>query len=142
MITMVDIWDGATYLLIRSRLLFDKHQGEAHQQKQARCPDGSQSPYQNQSAAQTCPKGKQENYAKVMQRFVQGAPAMGLAVGTQGFHSAAQVADTHGAGKGIAVHLSEGLHLHGAGKGNHSVRQKIPCSRQKTYQKQECHFND
>ena len=31
--------------------------------------------------------------------------------------SAPQIADAHGAGIGVAIHLPEGLYLHGAGEG-------------------------
>ena len=50
---------------------------------------------------------------------------MGLAICTQGFHAAADVTDTHGAGKGKAVDLAECLYLHGAGKGNHGIGNQI-----------------
>ena len=45
--------------------------------------------------------------------------------------AAAHVADAHGACVGVAAHLSEGLHLHGAHKGNDGVGESINRLRQK-----------
>ena len=60
-----------------------------------------------------------------MGSLIQGFFVMGLAICTQGFHAAADVTDTHGAGKGKAVDLAERLYLHGAGKGNHGIGNQI-----------------
>ena len=35
-------------------------------------------------------------------------------INAQRFHTASEIADTHGAGKGISVDLAECLNLHGA----------------------------
>ena len=42
-------------------------------------------------------------------------------------HAASDIADTHGAGKCIAIDFTEGLHLHGTGKGYHGIGQKVAC---------------
>ena len=60
-----------------------------------------------------------------MSCLAQGLAVAGAEKGAQGVHTAAQVADAHGAGKGIAVDLSKGLHLHGAGEGDDGVGQHI-----------------
>ena len=65
---------------------------------------------------------------------------MGLAPDAESLHAAAQVADAHGTGKGVAVHLAEGLHLHGAGEGNNGVGQQILRLRQKAHRKQQQHL--
>ena len=48
-----------------------------------------------------------------------------LLIGTQCFHTTSQIADAHGAGKSIAVDLSESLYLHGTGKGHQCVGNQI-----------------
>ena len=58
---------------------------------------------------------------------------MGLAPDAECFHTAAQVTNAHGAGKCIAVHLAEGLYLHGAGEGDEGVGQQIQLLRQKAH---------
>ena len=65
---------------------------------------------------------------------------MGLAPDAKGLHAAAQVADAHGTGKGVAVHLAESLHLHGAGKRNDGVCQQVLRLRQKAHRKQQQHL--
>ncbi len=77
-----------------------------------------------------------------MHGFIDGLGVVGQPVGTQGLHAAAQVTDSHGAGKSVAVDLAECLYLHGAGEGNHGIRQEVPLVRQKAYQKQKKNLND
>ena len=65
---------------------------------------------------------------------------MGVAPDAKGLHAAAQVTDTHGTGKGVAVHLAESLHLHGAGKRNDGVGQQVLRLRQKAHREQQQHL--
>ena len=65
---------------------------------------------------------------------------MGVAPDAKGLHAAAQVADAHGTGKGVAVHLAESLHLHGAGKRNDGVGQQVQRLGQKAHRKQQQHL--
>lgn len=65
---------------------------------------------------------------------------MGLAPDAKGLHAAAQVADAHGTGKGVAVHLAESLYLHGAGEGNNGVGQQVLRLRQKAHREQQQHL--
>ena len=62
---------------------------------------------------------------------------MSLMIGAQGFHAAADISDTHSAGKGIAVDLTKSLYLHSAGKGYHSICNEVPCFRQESHKKQK-----
>ena len=114
-----------------------EHQAKAHKQQQAGDPDGAHPPQGNQTAAQAGAQGKQTDDAKVVQGLVQGARGADLAVRTQGFHTAAQVSDAHGAGKSIAVHFAESLHLHSAGKGDKGVGCRVPAFRQKSNAEQQ-----
>ena len=61
-------------------------------------------------------------------------------ISTQRFHAASDVADAHGTGKGKAVHLPEGLDLHGTGKRNQSIGNQIELIRKETDQKQQQNF--
>ena len=63
-------------------------------------------------------------------------------ISTQRFHAASDVADAHGTGKGKAVHLPEGLDLHGTGKRNQSIGNQIELIRKETDQKQQQNFQN
>ena len=65
--------------------------------------------------------------SKIMTGFVQFFFILCLSIDTQRFHAASDIADTHGAGKCIAIDFTEGLHLHGTGKGYHGIGQKVAC---------------
>ena len=67
---------------------------------------------------------------------------MRFMISAQRFHTAADVTDTHGAGKGKAVDLAECLYLHGAGKGNHGIGNQIELIRKETDQKQQQNFQN
>ena len=75
-----------------------------------------------------------------MSGFSQELSILGSAARHEGFHAAAEVADAHGAGKGIAVHLTECLNLHGAGKGNQGVCQHVQGLRQQSHRQQQQNF--
>ena len=65
-----------------------------------------------------------------MEGFAPGGAVARHEPAAQRIHAAAQVADAHGAGKGVAVHLAEGLHLHRAGKRDQRVGHQIPLLRE------------
>ena len=67
---------------------------------------------------------------------------MRFMISAQRFHTASDVADAHGTGKGKAVHLPEGLNLHGAGKRNQSIGNQIELIRKETDQKQQQNFQN
>ena len=72
-----------------------------------------------------------------MKRLAEGFGAAAHQPCAEGVHAAAQIADAHGAGEGIAVHLAEGLYLHGAGEGNEGVGQQIQLLRQKAHDEEQ-----
>ena len=126
------------------RVLFqifpDEHQRKADQQKAAADPDGPAAQQRSAPAADAGPDGKQQDDAKVPQHPVPGLRFVGLAPDAQRLHAAAQVTDAHGAGKGVAVHLAESLHLHGAGKRDDGVGQQVLLLRQKAHEEQQQPF--
>ena len=67
---------------------------------------------------------------------------MRFMISAQRFHTASDVADAHGTGKGKAVDLAECLYLHGAGKGNHGIGNQIELIRKETDQKQQQNFQN
>lgn len=67
---------------------------------------------------------------------------MRFMISAQRFHTASDVADAHGTGKGKAVHLPEGLDLHGTGKRNQSIGNQIELIRKETDQKQQQNFQN
>ena len=88
-------------------------------------------------SAQRRTNGKQENDSKIIAGFPQDFFVLRLPIGTQGFHAAAQITDTHGTGKSITVHLAESLYLHGAGERYHGIGQQIHLIREKSHGKQQ-----
>lgn len=67
---------------------------------------------------------------------------MRFMISAQRFHTASDVADAHGTGKGKAVYLPEGLDLHGTGKRNQSIGNQIELIRKETDQKQQQNFQN
>lgn len=124
------------------KLLLDEHQQEAYKQQQAGDPYGTKSKECDEAAAKPGTEGEQEDDTEIMGSLIQGFFVMGLAICTQGLHAASDVADAHGTGKGKAVHLPEGLNLHGAGKRNQSIGNQIELIRKKTDQKQQQNFQN
>ena len=122
--------------------LFNKHQQKTDEKQPAGKPDGVHAHHGDKTASQTGAQSKKEDDAEVVHGFINGLWIVGQPVGTQRFHAASQIANAHGAGKGIAVDFTKCLYLHGAGEGNHGIRQEIPLIRQKTYQKQKKDLND
>ena len=123
-------------------LLLNEHQQEAYKQQQAGDPYGMQSPKCDEAAAKPGTECEQEDDTEIMGSLIQGFFVMGLAICTQGFHAAADITDTHGAGKGKAVDLAEGLDLHGTGKRNQSIGNQIELIRKETDQKQQQNFQN
>ena len=116
-------------------LFLDKHKKEAYKEQCARDPDGVKGKRADEAASQSGAYGEEEDYAEIVEGFVKKLFIPGQMVSTQGFHAASDIADTHGAGEGVAVDLAEGLDLHGAGKGYHGVGTKIKAFREKAYKK-------
>ena len=96
----------------------------------------------NKAASQTGTQTKQKDDTEVVHCFIDGLRVVSQAIGAKRLHTASQVSDAHGAGKSVAVDFAEGLYLHGAGEGNHGIRQKIPLARQEAYQQQEKDFGN
>ena len=76
-----------------------------------------------------------------MHCFDQHVFVAGLKIGAQGLHTAAEITDAHGAGKGITVYFAECLYLHGAGEGYHGIGNQVPGVGEKSDSKQEQDFN-
>ena len=72
-------------------------------------------------AADTRAQREQQHYAEIRQRLAEDLLIPRMEVGAQRLRAAAHIADAHGAGVGVAPHLAEGLHLHGAHEGHHGV---------------------
>lgn len=58
-------------------------------------------------------------------------------VNAQRLRTTTHIADAHGACVGVAVHLTEGLHLHGADERNERVGSRIALLRQKSDEEQQ-----
>lgn len=61
----------------------------------------------------------------------------GVVVMDKSLDTAPQISNAHGAGILVGVDLAESLNLHGAGKRNQSVSQKIQLCREKSDQKKQ-----
>ena len=92
-------------------------------------------------AANARAQRKEQDDAEIAQhpifrvRFVRFAP------NAERLDTAAQVANAHRAGKRIAVHLAERLHLHRAGERHDGVRQQIAAFGQEADNQQQEHFS-
>ena len=64
-----------------------------------------------------------------------------MQAGVQVLHAAAHVANAHGAGICIAVHLAERLYLHGADKADQHIGQPVQIVGDKANNKQQCNLN-
>ena len=118
-------------------VLFQEHQAEADEEQQAGKPDGPAAHGGQCKAAEAGTQREQEDDGEVVKRLAEGFGAAAHQPCAEGIHAAAQIADAHGAGIGMAAHLVEGLHLHGADKGNQSVGQGLGHRRQKTNDKKQ-----
>ena len=76
-----------------------------------------------------------------MKRFIQGRLIFSPQVVRQALRAAPQVPDAHRACISVSVHLSEGLNLHGAGKGNQHVGNDIEVSWHESYNAKKYNFN-
>ena len=97
-------------------VLFQEHQAEADEEQQAGKPDGPAAHGGQCKAAEAGPQREQEDYGEVVHRLAEGFGVAAHQPCAEGIHGAAQIADAHGAGERVAVHLAERLHLHRAGK--------------------------
>ena len=88
-------------------------------------------------SAKTGSHCKKDNDAEVIESFPEiFQPALAEIRG-HGCRAAPQVSDTHRTGIGIAVNLTETLHLHGTGKGHQDRGQHIQFSRHETDDKKK-----
>ena len=97
----------------------------------------SRAPMERGYAADTRAQREQQHQRRIRQRLVGVFPYPSYGVGAQRLRSAAHIANAHGAGVGVAPHLAEGLHLHGADKGHHGVGEGVGRLRQKAHRKQQ-----
>ena len=118
-------------------VLFQEHQAEADEEQQAGKPDGPAAHGGQCKAAKAGTQREQEDDGEVVKRLAEGFGAAAHQPCAEGIHAAAQIADAHGAGEGIAVHLAEGLYLHGAGEGDEGVGQQIQLLRQKAHDEEQ-----
>ena len=98
----------------------DHHRGNCRQ-KQGGHPDRSDPHDPRQHAAGAGADRKKQDDAEEMKRFIQGRLIFSPQVVRQALRAAPQVPDAHRACISVSVHLSEGLNLHGAGKGNQHI---------------------
>ena len=96
---------------------------------------------QGADTAQSCAQRKDQDDSIIMRRLFQGSLLVVTQIDRQTLGSTAQITDTHGAGIAVSVHLTEGLHLHGAGKGNDHIRRHIIFCRDKSHNKKQGHFD-
>ena len=118
-------------------VLLEEHEAEAHAQQQAGQPDGPACHGEQGHAADACAQREQEDDGKVVHRLAEGLGVAAHQPRTERVHAAAQVADAHGAGEGVAVHLAEGLHLHRAGEGDDGIGQQVQLLRQKAHDEEQ-----
>lgn len=111
--------------------LFNKHHEKAYCQQSAGKPDRADGKNVCQQRAKPGAEREQADHAEIRQRLVQDRDIARVEIRAQRLGAAAHVADAHGACVGVAAHLSEGLHLHGAHKGNDGVGESINRLRQK-----------
>ena len=102
---------GAALLFL---CLFYKHHEKAYCQQSAGKPDRADGKNVCQQRAKPGAEREQADHAEIRQRLVEYFLIPRMEVGAQRLRSAAHIADAHGAGVGVAPHLAEGLHLHGA----------------------------
>ena len=124
-------------LLDLRQILFDKHKAQAHQQQRAGKPDRPLAEDADALCADARTQRKDKDNGKVVQGLPQSAFIVAVSECDQRVHAAAQVADAHGTGKRVAMHLAERLHLHGAGKGDDGVGQQVLFLRQKAHKEQQ-----
>lgn len=129
-----------TSFLLSVGFLLNEHEQKTDEQQCAGKPDGIQPEALQKNAPKPGAEGKQQNNTKVSQRFAQIFRIFRAEIGTKRVHAAADIADAHGAGKAVSVHLAESLHLHGAGKGNQRIRRKIVRFGHETNKKQQPDF--
>lgn len=90
-----------------------------------------------QPAAQRGTCKKQKNHAEIALCLAHGFGVAAYRIAEQRFHTGAQITNAHGAGKAIAVHLAKRLHLHGAGKADKTVCQRVDGFGHKAHRKQD-----
>ena len=81
--------------------------------------------------------GEDEDDAEIRPRGFERSAVMRMEVFAQRLGRAAEIADAHGAGVGVAPHLAEGLHLHGADERNERVGSRVALLRQKADEEQQ-----
>ena len=124
-------------LLDLRQILFDKHKAQAHQQQCAGKPDRPFAEDADALCADARTQRKDKDNGKVVQGLPQRVFIVAVSECDQRVHAAAQVADAHGTGKRVAMHLAERLHLHGAGKRDQRVCANIPPGREEAHREQQ-----
>ena len=118
-------------VLLTLQILPGHHERDDRQQEHGD-PDGSGEENAGEDTADPGAEGEDQDNAEEMQCFAQRGCFLVSQVLRQAFGSASQVPDAHCAGIAVAVHLSEGLDLHRAGKGNDHIGGDIQVCRHKS----------
>ncbi len=85
---------------------------------------------------------KDKDDPKIVEETMKESFIMGHLIMGKGLHPTSKVPNAHGAGVLIRIDLTEGLNLHGTGKRNQGVRQKIQRLGEKANQKKKENFNN
>ena len=115
----------------------DEHNEKTDGQQAAGQPDRPRAPMEGGYAADTRAQREQQHHAEIRQRLVEYFLIPRMEVGAQRLRTAAHIADAHGAGVGVAPHLAEGLHLHGAHEGHHGIGGGVQRFRQEAHRRQQ-----
>ena len=118
----------------------NEHKQEAYQQQDTGCPDSSRSICNRKSAANTCTNGKQKYNGKITQCLMKQSWLSFTHIRGKSCGAASQISNAHGAGIGIAFHLSESLYLQCTGEGYHSGSQYVHIPRYEAYQEKQDNF--
>ncbi len=121
-------------MLFRSR---NKHEQKDDEKKDAGNPQSLHSPERDKNASRACSHSKSKDDSKIMEGTMKESLFAGVFVMDKSLDTAPQISNAHGAGILVGVDLAESLNLHGAGKRNQSVSQKIQLCREKSDQKKQ-----
>lgn len=120
--------------LFRSR---NKHEQKDDEEKDAGNPQSLHSPVRDKNASRACSHSKGKDDAEIMERTMKESFLAGAFVMDKSLNPASQVTNAHGTGVLVRVHLAEGLNLHGTGKRNQGVGQKVQTGREIANQKKQ-----
>ena len=105
---------------------FEEHGAEDHGQKAAADQNGSAPPLFRAPDAQEGAQNEKEDDGVVLEPPAAGGGIAVLHRVEQQLSAAAEISGAHGGGAGVAADLAEGLHLHGAHKGDQYVGRRVP----------------